>query len=282
MGPAPRRPSAFDDLERRSDPQAGGIGRASPPLAEEAAAIARQRQELYSWAADLTEMRHRTAAEWQLIEAERLKLAELQLQLAAQRDELARLEREFNRRGAELGLPDASSWPGGGRGASVRTKDSANEVSTLADPDEILVSAPAELADPADHDFDCLEATRHNKVFRTERLGTTLIVVPLGDASEFHYGDVHTEANKVRRLLDSGAFRNLVVDLADAPLFSAVMINVIVSLSRIAANRGGRAALCNASDKTRGLLQSMKLLEVWPLFADREQALHLFTQPGKP
>ncbi len=47
-----------------------------------------------------------------------------------------------------------------------------------------------------------LEATRHNKVFSTERSGDTLVVIPLGDASEFHYGDVHTESNKVRRLLE--------------------------------------------------------------------------------
>ena len=118
-----------------------------------------------------------------------------------------------------------------------------------------------------------LEATRHNKVFSTERNGDTLVVIPLGDASEFHYGDVHTESNKVRRLLEGGAFRNLVVDLGSAPVLSAVTINVVVALSRIASNRGGRAVLCTASEKTRGVLQTMKLLELWPLFTNREEAL---------
>jgi anti-anti-sigma regulatory factor len=129
-------------------------------------------------------------------------------------------------------------------------------------------------------EFDALEATRHNKVFSTERFGDTLVVIPLGDASDFHYGDVHTESNKVRRLLESGAFRNLLVDLGSAPVFSAVTINVVVALSRIASNRGGRAVLCTASEKTRGVLQTMKLLELWPLFTNREEALRMLSEPG--
>ncbi len=56
-------------------------------------------------------------------------------------------------------------------------------------------------------------------------------------------------------------------------MLSAVTINVVVALSRIASNRGGRAVLCTASEKTRGVLQTMKLLELWPLFTNREEAL---------
>jgi anti-anti-sigma regulatory factor len=128
-------------------------------------------------------------------------------------------------------------------------------------------------------EFDVLESLRHNKVFSADRAGTTLVVMPMGDASEFHYGDVHVESNKVRRLLEGGSFQNLLIDLGHAPVYSAVTINVIVALSRIASNRGGRAVLCRASPKTRGLLQTMKLLDVWPLFEDREEALQALSAP---
>jgi anti-anti-sigma regulatory factor len=128
--------------------------------------------------------------------------------------------------------------------------------------------------------FDALESVRHNKVFAADRAGATLIVTPLGDASEFIYADVHVESNKVRRLLEGGAFKNLVVDLGSAAVYSAVTINVVVALSRIASNRGGRAVLCSASEKTRSLLQTMRLLDVWPLFDSREGALQALAEPA--
>ncbi len=56
-------------------------------------------------------------------------------------------------------------------------------------------------------------------------------------------------------------------------MLSAVTINVVVALSRIASNRGGRAVLCTASETTRGVLHSMKLVDVWPIFTSREEAL---------
>ena len=121
--------------------------------------------------------------------------------------------------------------------------------------------------------YDVLESTRHNKVFSTEPMGDTLVVIPLGDAHDFHYGDVHTESNKVRRLLEGGKFKNLVVDLGSAPIFTAVTINVVVVLSRIVSNRGGRAVLCEASEKTRGVLENMRLMELWQHFPKRAEAI---------
>ncbi len=122
-------------------------------------------------------------------------------------------------------------------------------------------------------DDDPLDLTRHNKVFRTEKAGSTLVVTPLGDSSQFLYSDIRTEANKVRRLLEGGFFLNLVIDFGRAASFDSIMLNVVVSLSRIVSNRGGRAALCHTSEKTRTDLKSMRLLDLWPLFPGRSEAL---------
>lgn len=92
-------------------------------------------------------------------------------------------------------------------------------------------------------DDDPLDLTRHNKVFRTEQAGSTLVVTPLGDSSQFLYSDIRTEANKVRRLLEGGCFVNLVVDFGSAPSCDTIMLKVVVALLRLVSNRGGRAAL---------------------------------------
>jgi pSer/pThr/pTyr-binding forkhead associated (FHA) protein/anti-anti-sigma regulatory factor len=222
---------------------------------EQAESLERQRRELSARATELTESRKILKAESTKLEAARSKAGEIKQRLAAERAALTELKEELQRQKFEAVTRDPTP---------------------LLEFDQI----PGGDASPPRAEFDVLESTRHNKVFSTERNGNTLIVIPLGDTSEFHYGDVHTESNKVRRLLEGGAFRNLVVDLGSAPVFSAVTINVVVVLSRIVSNRGGRAVLCTASEKTRGVLQTMKLLELWPLFTNRDEALHTLAESG--
>jgi anti-anti-sigma regulatory factor len=215
---------------------------------ETAESLERQRIEMAARASELTETRKNLKAEWAKIESARSKLTEAKERLAAQRAELTALKEELRQRRFEIVTSDPTP---------------------LAEFD--VMAAEPIAATP--EDFDILESTRHNKVFAAERVGDTLVVIPLGDATDFHYGDVQTESNKVRRLLEGGNFKNLVVDLGSAPIFTAVTLNVVVVLSRIVSNRGGKAVLCEATEKTRGVLQTMKLLELWPSFATRDEAI---------
>lgn len=236
-----------DDLARRQEDLANEGRR----QLEQAESLERQRREMSTRATELVEIRKNLKAEWGKLEVARSKAAEAKRHLSAERADLTELKEELRRLKFE-----------------VATAEPTPQLEIDLIPVARAATPPGEI--------DILGSTRHNKVFSTERSGDTLVVIPLGDASEFHYGDVHTESNKVRRLLEGGAFRNLVVDLGSAPVLSAVTINVVVALSRIASNRGGRAVLCTASEKTRGVLQSMKLLELWPLFTNREEALRTF------
>ena len=231
-------------------------------LMEDSDWVGRQRVELANQAGELAEFKQRLAFEWQQLVAERnAGFSDHQANAAADNEPVA--------------PPNAPWFPDGALPPSDhRHSDHRHDVE---DADPTAEAHSAEDVHPAE--FDPLESVRHNKVFLADRLGTTLVVMPLGDASEFHYGDVHVESNKVRRLLEAGTFQNLVVDLGDAPVYSAVTINVVVQLSRIASNRGGRAVLCRASDKTRGLLQTMKLLDVWPLFENRNDAFEALSAP---
>jgi pSer/pThr/pTyr-binding forkhead associated (FHA) protein/anti-anti-sigma regulatory factor len=243
-----------EDLTRRREELAAQ----TRSLAEEALSMTRQRKELSARAAELAELKKRLRAEWRKVEAARSKGRPVKERPAGDRPGVAQIEDEPERRKIESVPQDTP-------------------------PLELDTVPTAESTTPP-HEWDALDSTRHNKVFRTERSGQTLIVVPLGDASDFFYGDVQTEANKVRRLLEGGAFRNVLVDLENIPLIAAVTVNVIVALSRIVSNRGGRAMLCNVNEKTRGVLQTMKLLELWPVFSDRVSALRELgdAEPSRP
>jgi anti-anti-sigma regulatory factor len=246
------------DFARRQEELAARLRRS----AEETESLGRQRVELANRACELTEIKQRLNSEWQRLAAER------PMGFAPDMGGGGLSANEPVRDPGTTGFFRETFIPAdsGRLGATERVDSSSAEV-------EASVGG----ANPAD--FDALETVRHNKVFWADRTGTTLVVMPLGDASEFHYGDVHVESNKVRRLLEGGAFQNLVVDLGNAPVYSAVTINVVVALSRIASNRGGRAVLCRASEKTRALLQTMRLLDVWPLFESREDAFEALSEP---
>jgi anti-anti-sigma regulatory factor len=242
------------DLGRRQEDLAARLRR----LAEDTESLGRQRIELASRTGELAEFKQRLTFEWQRLAAERAMGAS------------AGVEGSVLPPNEPVAEPEATAeFP----------ETFAADASAGISPAECAESSAADAQARTPVDFDVLEPVRHNKVFWADRSGATLVVMPLGDASEFHYGDVHVESNKVRRLLEGGPFRDLVVDLGNAPVYSAVTINVVVALSRIASNRGGRAVLCRASEKTRTLLQTMKLLDVWPLFENREDAFQALASP---
>jgi anti-anti-sigma regulatory factor len=240
------------DFARRQEDLAARLRR----LAEDTESLGRQRIELANRNAELADFKQRLAYEWQRLMAERGMVLQ-----AGPDGTYPVLDEPVADPGAQ---PDfAGTFP----------NDMEAATGDFADPSvvEPVACTPTE--------FDVLESVRHNKVFAANRAGMTLVVTPLGDASEFHYGDVHVESNKVRRLLEGGSFRDLVVDLGETEVYSQVTFNVVVALSRIISNRGGQAVLCRASEKTRGLLQSMRLLDVWPLYDSRDDALQAVDGP---
>ncbi len=215
--------------------------------AEQAESLERQRIEIGARAEEIANTRKNLKSEWQKLEQAKAKVGQAKERLSAQRTEIAALKEDLGRRKLEI-------------------------VTSEQTPPLDLETIPP-IPDVPEDAVDALESTRHNKVFAVEQAAETLVVIPLGDAQDFHYGDVHTESNKVRRLLEGGKFKNLVVDMGSAPIFTAVTINVAVMLSRIVSNRGGRAVMCEATEKTRGVLENMKLAELWPHFATRAEAI---------
>lgn len=111
------------------------------------------------------------------------------------------------------------------------------------------------------------------QVFKTEQTGNTLVVIAHGDGLGFRYADVQVEANQIRRTIAEPGVDNLVIDLSDLDYFGSEVIGVFITMAREATNRGGKAAMCCASEKMQKVLENMKLFKLWPHFDTRDTAL---------
>jgi len=118
--------------------------------------------------------------------------------------------------------------------------------------------------------------TEFHKVFKIERDGSTLILIPQDNQSGFRRADLQTESNSVRRIVDEAGTVDLVVDLGQLDFFGSELIGAIIRIARHVCDCGGRAAMCNASEKMRDVLETMNLSKLWPYFATREEALKSF------
>lgn len=111
------------------------------------------------------------------------------------------------------------------------------------------------------------------KVFKVDRDGDILIVLPQGPALHFQHHEVHVESNALYRALDAPAMKNVVVDLSSVDYVDSVIISSILRcLTRTKQSRG-KAVFCCASENMKELLKSIKLGKLWPNFPTREEAV---------
>ena len=111
------------------------------------------------------------------------------------------------------------------------------------------------------------------KVFKVERAGSTLIVLPQGPALHFQHHEVHVESNALYRVLDAPDMKNVIVDLSDVDYVDSVIISSILRCLTKTKQRRGKSVFCNASVNMKELLKSIKLGKLWPDFPSREEAI---------
>lgn len=116
------------------------------------------------------------------------------------------------------------------------------------------------------------QVDRH-ALYPVEEWGDTLVLIPRGDAAGFNPATVNQEMATVTELAQSPGIRHLVIDLGDANYFGSVVLGGLVQLSQAVRNRGGRIAICNASQDMQDILRFMKLDTLWEVFPDRNVAL---------
>ena len=111
------------------------------------------------------------------------------------------------------------------------------------------------------------------KVFRLERDGNVLIVIPQGDASGFRYHDVHQESNAVLQILDDPSLLHVVVDFTSELMLGSIIISVIIKVCRKAGSKGGKAVFCKAAPDMLEVLETMNLTRLWTHYATRAEAI---------
>ncbi len=112
-----------------------------------------------------------------------------------------------------------------------------------------------------------------HKVFKFESDEQTFVLVPQGNASSFRYKDIHVESNAVLRQLNNPDIQKLIVDLSAVSNVSSVIIGAIIRMAQSVSQRGGKVALCSASDNIDEVIRTMNLTKLWPLCKTREEAI---------
>ena len=90
-----------------------------------------------------------------------------------------------------------------------------------------------------------------DKVFKVERLGDTLIVLPQGPTLNFMYQEVHLESNSLRQIVDDPHVVNAVIDLRDVNYLDSLIISSLLRVLTKTKRSGGAAVFCNGSDEMR-------------------------------
>ena len=114
---------------------------------------------------------------------------------------------------------------------------------------------------------------RQHKVLFFERDGETLIVTPQGDSLSVEERVLKQEIDALHKLFDDPSLQNVVVDIGGTPYLGSLILGALIALCKRISDRGGRSALCNASEGMSESLQIMRIDTIIPCFATREEAL---------
>jgi anti-anti-sigma factor len=110
-------------------------------------------------------------------------------------------------------------------------------------------------------------------VLDLEAVEETLIITPLADLRELAFQQIEAEAKDVLELLETGAFRNVVLDFRSTDSFGSTALGFFAALGKQVQRCKGRMAICNVSEHEREILDVTRLSKLWPLCASREEAL---------
>lgn len=141
---------------------------------------------------------------------------------------------------------------------------------------DAAVAAPAPAPDSITSSNSGAFATRINKVFKVETYDETVVVIPMGDVSDFSYKEIHLDAGRITELFTKHGFRNLIIDFSVRPFVGSVIIDALVSFCRTAR---GRSMFCNVSTEMQSSLDEMRITTKWPIANSREEALSNVTVP---
>jgi anti-sigma B factor antagonist len=115
-------------------------------------------------------------------------------------------------------------------------------------------------------------------IFEVEQIGSTMVVTPTEDLTEFEFDRIEASALQVLEKLENGNVQNLVVDLQRTKYYGSTALGFFVKLWKRVKTNGGQMVFCGVSDQEQEVLRATHLDQLWPQQTDREQALAAIEQ----
>jgi len=115
------------------------------------------------------------------------------------------------------------------------------------------------------------------EVFEIDKVGETIIVVPVVDLRELDFQRIEAGAKAILELLNGAGIKNVVVDLGKTDYYGSSALGIFLRFWKAVKGRNGRMAFCNVSDHEKELLQITHLDHSWPICSSRSEALEAVT-----
>ena len=112
-----------------------------------------------------------------------------------------------------------------------------------------------------------------SRTFQIEQVGATLVVVPMGSVGSLADEDIKPELRLLLAHLDDPAIVHAVIDLEHVAYFGTSMLEVMHAVWRRLRDRGGKLAICGASDVGREVLRISRFDTLWEIHETRRQAI---------
>ena len=119
---------------------------------------------------------------------------------------------------------------------------------------------------------------REEKHVRLEEAGETLIVTPLFSSSRFTEVEVVEEWSRILHKVEGEDVKRVVVDLGHVPYFGSTLLDWLVQMWKRLQEKGGRLAVCNASQVSRQVLLIARFDKLWEIHDSRQDAMEPYGQ----
>lgn len=111
------------------------------------------------------------------------------------------------------------------------------------------------------------------KYFTVEQDGDAVIFSAIGALGTLVEDAAREEWDALLTQIDAAEAKHAVIDLGALDYFGSIMLELLVVLWKRVNTRGGKLALCNVSPVGKEILATAKFDTLWPIVADREEAL---------
>ncbi|MCA9142214.1 MAG: STAS domain-containing protein [Planctomycetaceae bacterium] len=111
------------------------------------------------------------------------------------------------------------------------------------------------------------------KYFTVEQADDTVIFAAIGSIGGLVEDAARTEWDALLNQVDAANATHAIIDLGALDYFGSIMLELLVVLWKRVSAKGGKLALCKVSPVGLEILHTAKFDTLWPIVADREEAL---------